>query len=356
MVLGPVGGVQLVRLRPMILAEAGEALQEVLIFLGLKARVPGGVQTVVLFVLHADDVPGVIRRSVVVVGLAGDDTAVDARVIGQTVEQVGIALAHGLLLDGRGVGGVLRPVGGVVHVAVIVFDVGGDPVVDGLHLLVGGLAAEGQLGQDGVPDIVGQCGLLRGGGKPDGVEVLRVRGICEGILIARGERHLFHCAGLARMLPAQIVAGGTAALHVVQGKIPQIGSQREHIVSGAAQSNAHRLAAGHHLLAQIGGSLRFFGVDGACFLRLGDLRRLDGQGALPPRNADLAGIGGVDIRPDIGSLRRRGVRRQRLGRQQRQRQDQRQQQRGHALCHTFHVSPPLLVRLFYGVSLHRNLY
>ena len=168
----------------MIPAEAGEALQEVLIVLGLEARVPGGVQTVVLFVLHADDVPGVILRLGAVVGLAGDDTAVDARVIGQTVEQVGIALAHGLFLDGRGVGGVLQPVGGIVQVAVIVFDVGGDPVVDGLHLLVGGLAAEGQLGQDGVPDIVGQCGLLRGGGEPDGVAVRRVRDIRKGILIA----------------------------------------------------------------------------------------------------------------------------------------------------------------------------
>ena len=106
--------------------------------------------------------------------------------------------------------------------AVIVFDVGGDPVVDGLHLLVGGLAAEGQLGQDGVPDIVGQRGLLRGGGKPDGVEVPRVRDIREGIPIARIEGLAFDAAGHARMLPAQIVAGGTAALHVVQGKVPQV--------------------------------------------------------------------------------------------------------------------------------------
>ena len=78
----------------------------------------------------------------------------------------------------------MQPVGGIVQVAVIVFDVGGDPVVDGLYLLVGGLAAEGQLGQDGVPDIVGQRGLLRGGGEPDGVAVRRVRDIRKGILIA----------------------------------------------------------------------------------------------------------------------------------------------------------------------------
>ena len=222
MVLGPVGGVQLVRLRLMIPAEAGEALQEVLIVLGLETRVPGGVQTVVLFVLHADDVPGVIRRSVAVVGFAGDDAAVDARVIGQTVEQVGIALAHSLLLDGRGVGGVLQQVGGVAHVAVIVFDVGGDPVVDGLHLLVGGLAAQGQLGQDGVPDIVGQCGLLRVGGEPDGVAVPRVRDIRKGIPIARIEGLAFDAAGHGRKLPAQVVAGGAAALHVVYGKVPQV--------------------------------------------------------------------------------------------------------------------------------------
>ena len=221
-VLGPVGGVQLVRLRLMIPAEIGQPLQEILVLRRTAAGVPGGVQTVVLAVRHADDVPGVILRLGAVVGLAGDDTAVDARVIGQTVEQVGIALAHGLFLDSRGVGGVLRQVGGVAQVAVIVFDVGGDPVVDGLHLLVGGLAAEGQLGQDGVPDIVGQRGLLRGGGEPDGVAVRRVRDIREGIPIARIEGLACDAAGHGRKLPAQVVAGGAAALHVVHGNVPQV--------------------------------------------------------------------------------------------------------------------------------------
>ena len=345
----------------MIPAEAGEALQEILVLRRTAAGVPGGVQTVVLAVRHADDVPGVILRLGAVVGLAGDDTAVDARVIGQTVEQVGIALAHGLLLDGRGVGGVLRQVGGVAQVAVIVFDVGGDPVVDGLHLLVGGLAAEGQLGQDGVLDIVGQRGLLRGGGEPDGagfgvtLECHRESNI--RIIIPIINRR----AVVSAVLPVQIVAGGAAAGDVLHGFVPDARNCLLNIRSGGQlHIQCHCLLSGYHLLAKRRDRFCFCeiihclcGDRGLC--RRGSLERCF-RDALPHAGIYRIGMRAHICRPRIGLRRRRGVRRQRLGRQQRQRQDQRQQQRGHALCHTFHVSPPLLVRLFYGVSLHRNLY
>ena len=334
------------RADPVIRVERRRALQEIAGAV-LYRGAPGGVQAVVLAVVQLHDVPGVGLPPAVAVALTGDDAAVDARVVGQAVEQVGIALAHRLLVDGRRVGGVLQHIAAVVQIGIVVLDVLGHPVIDGLHLLIGGLAVQRQLGQDGALDVAVQLRLLLGRGIPDGAAAFRVAGIGDGVGRV-GAQRVADGALRARMLPAQAVAGRAVPRHMGQRLRPDAAGNghRVFLASRCARQthgDRHPFAVRDHLLAQRRGSRFHIGVNG---LRLGGYRRLDGRCRL---NADArcvsgdAGVGGIDIhRRAAGCLRGVVLRRQHLRRQQRQRHDQRQQQRGQALRGVLHSSPPCI--------------
>ena len=200
----------------MILVESRRTLEEVAV--AAPSLVPCGVQTVVIAIVHLHDVPCVgAPDAVPAIRRTGDDAAVDARVVGQPVEQVGVALTHRRLVDGGSIGGILQLVGIVVQVCVVVSDVFGDPVIDGLHLLVGGLAAQRQLGQDGGLDIAVQlCLLLRC--------CVPHHGIGDLIAARPAFVELFRCRSgtVALELPAQEVAAAAIAGHMGDGLLPPV--------------------------------------------------------------------------------------------------------------------------------------
>ena len=326
--------------------ERRRALQEVAGAV-LCRGAPSGVQAVVLAVVHPHDVPGVGLPAAVAVAQTGDDAAVDARVVGQAVEQVGIALAHRLFVDGRRVGGVLQHIAAVV-LGIVVLDVLGHPVIDGLHLLIGGLAVQRQLGQDGALDIARQLRLLLGRGIPQaaaGGSALVGHRKSDILAVVRvGELR----AGKSAILPAQVVAGSAAAGHMPLCALPDALNGRTDVIAGG---QLHRqcdiFIAGDHLPLQFLDSLRLGQVIDT-IRRLCSHRRLRGRDSLYPDACpalQYVRVYRVDILrridgPCAAPRRDAALRRQHLGGQQRQGHDQRQQQRGQALRDILHSSPP----------------
>ena len=334
------------RVDHVIRIERRRALQEVAVF-GLSL-VPCGIQAVVLAVVHPHDVPGVTAPAAAAIAQAGDDAAVDARVVGQAVEQIGVALTHRRLVDGRRVGGVLQIVAVIVQVLLVISDITCDPVVDSLHLLIGGLAIQRQLRQDGALDIAVQLRLLLGRGIPQaaagGSALVGHRKSDILAVIRVGEIR----AGKSAILPAQVVAGSAAAGHMPLCALPDALNGRTDVIAGG---QLHRqcdiFIAGDHLLAQLLDSLRLCQVIDT-IRRLCSHRRLRGRDSLYPDACpalQYVRVYRVDILrridgPCAAPRRDAALRRQHLGGQQRQGHDQRQQQRGQALRDILHSSPP----------------
>ena len=128
--------------------------------------VPRDVHAVVLAIVHLHDVPSVIDPTAAAVASARNDAAVNARAVGQTVEQVGVTLTHCLLVNGCRIGGVLQHIVAVIQVLIVISDIFCDPVINGRRLLIGGLAIQCQLGQDRAVNVVCQLLLLCGSGVP----------------------------------------------------------------------------------------------------------------------------------------------------------------------------------------------
>ena len=114
---------------------------------------------------------------------AGDDTAVNARIVGKAVEQIGIALTYRRPVPDGCIGRELQLVARILQMGIVVPDLLRDPVVDGLHLLIGGLGVQRQLRPHGTADIVVQPLLLCRRGVPDGTGVVPVRPIGNVVLV-----------------------------------------------------------------------------------------------------------------------------------------------------------------------------
>ena len=237
-ILVPEVGVIFVRYHRVILTEFRCALQEIAV-IGL-ALIPCSIQTVVLAVVHPHDVPCVVAAC-----RAGDKAAVDARVVSQPVKQGRISVAHRRPIDDRSISGILQQVAVIAQMGIVVPDISGDPVIDGLHLLIGALSVQRQLGQERALDVAAQRRFLLGCGEPVGLEIHGERYVA-AIVPVREAR----VVKISSSLPAQIVAAGTVAARMLQRAVPDTRQRSLYIgAGGQLQAQWDRFRAGEHLSA-----------------------------------------------------------------------------------------------------------
>ena len=148
--------------------------------------------------------------------------------------------------------------------AVVVPDLFRDPVIDGLHLLIGGLGIQSQLRPHGTIDIVAQPFFLCSRGVPNGVGVFLIRLVGNVVLVLSSFFTIGKAVGDATVLPEQIVTGGAAASYVILCLIPKICGYLPMVAGGrSAHTDLNAIASGDHLTAQHLDSLR-----------LGQIRRI----------------------------------------------------------------------------------
>ena len=265
---------------------------------GMRPVVPGHVD-VIVFGAQPDDVPCVPADPLAVVGVAGDEPAVEARFQRHAVKQVGVALADGGPVDQRRVGGMLQRVGVVVQVRVVVFHVAADIVVDGAYLFVSAFAGKVQLSQGGGNGLRHLFFLFDGG----------YVGPCEIKVCVDG-------GGVG--IIAEAVAGGVAR-HVVQQVVA--------LIADAGVGKDGRVDLLHTRIKII----RDIGT--VQFADLGAGRRVDKRDLFLPLDH-----GGADVRRRGSDVGKGGRVRQR-GRRAAQQQADRQQH-GEQFFSRFHREPP----------------
>ena len=92
------------------------------------SRVPRGVQ-VVIEAVELSNIPAVGAAAV-----TGDESAINAQLQGQTVQQKGVSLTDAGTVNQTGISGVLELVRFIFQIVVIVSNIGTDVIVDGLQL------------------------------------------------------------------------------------------------------------------------------------------------------------------------------------------------------------------------------
>ena len=248
----------------------------------LVASIPGGVSVVVLAIqLH--DVPAVVFA----LGGAGDQSAVDIQLQSQAVHQQGIALADRGAVDQGGIGGLLQQIGIILGMGIVVDNIGADIIVNAFDLEVVVLLVKIQLFQKLSHSRV-HFGFLLGGG------VISV-GIGDGQI--GGAVIVQITAGISlqiAVLPHQVVTfgGNTGMYHGIVGHF-------EHQSLGGGAVEIFHVEIDHNGFFAV---LHAVTDDVGCFTFIGQVGDIHTVGHEPGRfglylllGNDSIGIQGIDI-------------------------------------------------------------
>ena len=264
----------------MILGEICLILQKPVIFQAclLPGGIPGSIHVIVAAAqLH--NIPGVGAGAGIGNTRSADNSAVYTQFQGQTVEQIGIALADSRPVHQRRIGGVHQQIAVIFQIVIVISNIGAHPVVDAADLFIIALAIQIQLAQQRRHSGIHNILLLLG------VAVRKV--ISKDHIVIAGRIVLtIYSTAIAGILILQVITRSRISV-MFHGAIENLVPHCREILVCCFNIDQHLGQAGLHTLPESRFGLRNGAVDRGCK----QCSRLPFLGRL--RNGDLTGIQGI---------------------------------------------------------------